>query len=168
MPGDPSARGVADRAAAKAAVDDGANTAVSRRMAALEERRRTGVGRFILRDEIDRHPGSPLNDLLRPIPGLRFIPLPQPCVGMAVASSRPGVGLPAVHCQGEQVRPACYLAIFVDGVPYWRLGEHDLVSLDQFEVRTLEAIEVYVGEARAPGFSGMGTECGVLALWTRD
>ncbi|MHB1328482.1 MAG: carboxypeptidase regulatory-like domain-containing protein [Gemmatimonadales bacterium] len=70
----------------------------SLRMADLALRRRSGSGRFIMRDELARRPESQMTDVLRRLPGVRFVVLPVPCTGFAPASMRRGVGEKPVPC----------------------------------------------------------------------
>ncbi len=145
------------------------SVATSLRMANLEARRRSGTGRFIMREELARRPESQVTDVIRRIPGIRFILLPLPCIGFAPASMRRGVAEKPVPCQGSSAHVvACLMSIYVDGIPFWRPGQGDPVNLDEFHLQTIEAVEVYAGSAAIPAeFSGVGSECGVIALWMR-
>lgn len=145
------------------------------RMAELEMRRRSGSGRFLMREELARRPESRLTDVLRRMPGLQFVPLPAPCTGYAPASMRQGIAQLPVPCHRSSQRPeeathikACLMSIYVDGMPFWRRGDGDLPNLDDFHLQTVEAVEVYTGSAAVPAeFSGVGSECGVIAIWVR-
>lgn len=66
--------------------------------------------------------------------------------------------------------PSCYMSVFLDGVAFYRTGSNmpppDMSR--EFMIMNLEAIEVYRGSAQIPmEFSGRGSDCGVIVLWTR-
>ncbi len=147
----------------------GPSVRTSVRMADLELRRRTGAGRFVMRDEMERRAESRVTDVIRRIPGLIMVPMPPPCTGYTPGSNRRGAGRMPISCQESTTQiQACLLSVFVDGMPYWKPGDGDPVNLDQFHLQTLEAIEVYVGVASTPPqFAGIGSECGTIALWMR-
>ncbi|MHB1328481.1 MAG: hypothetical protein ACYC2K_09790 [Gemmatimonadales bacterium] len=53
-------------------------------------------------------------------------------------------------------------------MPFWRPGDGDLRNLNEFHLETIEAIEVYNGTAAVPAeYAGIGSECGVIAIWMR-
>lgn len=118
------------------------------RLAGFEERRARRVGHFITREQIDRHAGSNVTDLLREVPGVR--------VGRLNGLEH------AVRIRGASCAPLVY----IDGYPA-RAFELDL---DDFEARSVEGIEVYSSGSSIPQqFLGTGAElqCGVIAIWSR-
>jgi outer membrane receptor for ferrienterochelin and colicin len=131
---------------------------ISSNSAANNNNRRTGLlsgfqqraqrhtfGRFITRDEIDKQHPIFVSDLLRTIPGLEVVP----------------------RLGGNDVRSitGCRPAVYLDGIRYPLMGE----TIDQIvSPYELEGIEVYTHPSEVPvEFQGPGSDCGVIALWTR-
>lgn len=64
---------------------------------------------------------------------------------------------------------ACDMAVYLDGVRIWALGQQDPTNMDSFSPRELEGVEIYRGSARAPArYSGLDHARGVILLWTRE
>jgi hypothetical protein len=115
------------------------------RMADFHERKRSGFGRFVTREDIERRNVSDSRELMRGIPGVKLI-------GSRVAMS-------------SGMSSNCAVQYFVDGVHIVAPPSDFLV---QFRPRDLEGIEVYRGPAETPvEFSRGGASCGVIVLWTR-
>lgn len=145
------------------------------KMAAFEERRRAGAGRFYPREVLAKREHATMADVLRMTPGLRLIRRPDLCGGgFAIGTGRGGVtGWQSWMKCGPgrvvSVEPACYYAIFLDGARYWVPGSSEPPDINQFQVRGVQAIEVYRGPAETPiQYQGTNTACGVVILWTRD
>jgi len=140
------------------------------RMMAFEERRRMGMGRFLTREDLAKRDNALLSDVLR-MTGIPLMRRPTRCGGgFSVASNR-GTGsirkLP--RCGGQPMPAGCYMAVYLDGVRLWALGQVDPTNIDSFAPRDLEGVEVYRGSARAPvEYSGTDHACGVILLWTRE
>ncbi len=147
----------------------------SAKMLAFEERRKTGLGRFITREMLAQRENSVLTDVLRMTPGLSFVRRPNECGGgFALASGRGGAVNPQVWmaCEiNERIRfpLACYLAIYLDGVRIWVPGQKEPPKIDDIaSIVSLEAIEVYRGPSEMPiAYQNTGSACGVVLLWTR-
>lgn len=140
------------------------------RMRAFEERRRVGMGRFLTREELAERENSRLSDVLRTT-GIPLMRRPTPCGGgFAVASGRgSGTIVKLPRCGGRPMPTACYMAVYLDGVRIWALGQQDPTNIDSFSPRELEGVEIYRGSARAPAqYSGLDHACGVILLWTRE
>ncbi len=142
-------------------------------MEPFETRRRDGFGRFVTRAQLAREEHSTVSNVLRRAGGLRLTRRPQNCGGgFAAATGRGNASLtpPApLECSlGGFYELACYLSIYLDGVPFWRPGLPDPPNLDQFEVADIEGIEVYNGPSQTPiQYQGTGSSCGAVLLWTR-
>jgi hypothetical protein len=146
-------------------------TPVSGKMQAFEERRRLGFGRFFTREMLAAREHSTLGNVLRMTAGLRFVRRPDSCGGgFVVASAREGsVGWkPWMQCGTDVLPPACYTGIWLDGVRLWVPGTSDPPNVDEFQVISLEGVEVYRGPSEVPTqYQGTGSSCGALLLWTR-
>ena len=146
------------------------------RIQAFHARKRRGVGRFIEREELARSGSAPLTAVLRRITGVQVMPLPSPCLGQVLIGSR-GLGGGRSNpgqmvCRGSDgsipLPAACYLAVYLDGARIWEYGEPDPPDLGAIATSDVEAVEVYRGANEVPhGFTGRGSRCGALFLWTR-
>jgi hypothetical protein len=109
---------------------------------------RSGIGHFIVRDEIERLSPQRPTDLLRGMPGLR------------VVRGQSGRG------EGIRMASGCIPAIYVDGMPLNRMQRTD--SVDDFvAVLDLEGIEIYRGATSRVAQYHDPTGCGLILVWTR-
>ncbi len=131
-------------------------TAVSARLAVVEERRRAGVANaFLSREDLDRTSSGALSLSLRRVAGIRI----ADSLGTVVAVSARGE---RVSREGQL--EACVLQVMVDGVISRSL------SLDAIPTSQIYAVEVFLGAARIPPQLGRAlgeTPCGLIAVWTR-
>jgi len=115
------------------------------RLTDFYERKRSGFGRFLTREDIERRNVNDTRELMRGIPGVKLI-------GSRVAMA-------------SGMSSNCVVQYFVDGVHIVSPPSDFLI---QFRPRDLEGIEVYRGPAETPlAFSRGGASCGTIALWTR-
>lgn len=118
------------------------------RLAAFEERRQYGLGKFLTPEDWKGRNNATLKDVLES-------GVPAIYVADGKAASRRG-GL------GSSGSP-CFLSLWVDGV---RVGTRSR-SLDEFPVAHVIAIEVYRGPSETPlQFGGTDASCGALVIWT--
>lgn len=140
--------------------------------AAMEgfERRRSGAlgGTFLTRDQIARHAGGSVIDLIRLVPGIKVSG--RIGYGAYIVSNRTGCP-PAVYMDAAPVfRPDGRSALGGTGRPrdgiITESGALDALSL--VHPLELEGIEIYTGPSQVPAvFGGSTAQCGVIALWTR-
>jgi hypothetical protein len=110
--------------------------------------RRTGHGRFVDREEIERRRPPRLTEVFRTVPGVRVSPHPQRS-GRWVLSMRGG----------------CVPTVWVDGRTNRVLGD----EVDLFVIpEHVEGIEIY-SLSGVPGefFDPQNPNCGVVVIWTR-
>lgn len=121
----------------------------------FEERRRTGMGTYMTRDDIERRRARMVYDLLLGMPGVEL----RERGGGRVAMTR---GTGSLSCQ-----PLIYL----DGVRANR--STDPASMVQSLLKTipadhLEGVEIYKGRSQLPAeFGSADARCGAVVLWTR-
>lgn len=116
------------------------------RMRGFHDRRASGFGRFLTRDDIEERNVTDTKELLRGLPGVRLV---GERVQMSSSSST----------------PRCLVQYFVDAI---HITGAQFDFLRQFRPRDIEGIEVYRGPAETPPeFSRGGAQCGVVAIWTR-
>jgi hypothetical protein len=125
-----------------------------------EQFERLGQGRFLTRDELQFHDGSPLWMMLASQPGARL--------------AQSEFGNYVILRGGAQLVRACQPTYYLNGGRVTlRDPEDDLFSSDDLihniiSVSDLEAVEIYTGAAQLPGeFGGTNSNCGVVVLWTR-
>lgn len=136
---------------------------------AFEDRRRMGFGKFFDSTVFRRSENRYLKDLLAGIPGVRIVakemnPGSRMYVYWAASTRRSGP-------RGE----LCFMQIVLDGVVMYRgvapTGTRTRDPPDlwrDFEVSSLEAMEVYRSAAETPiEFGGSGADCGTIVLWSR-
>lgn len=132
--------------------------AVSPTLAGFEERRRSGMGWFMTREDIEKRNAGRVSDLVAMAPGVL---IQRRIVVMARASN-------------------CPAQIFVDGfhinrstapLPGARRGRSttELFPIDEVvQPGSVQGIEVYQGLSRLPAeFRTPDAACGVVAIWTR-
>jgi hypothetical protein len=144
--------------------------ATSPRMIGFEERRKSGFGYFITRDDLAKQEHSILSNVIRRS-SVKLMPRPINCGGgYAVATGRGGsTAGDAPICSGiTRLPPGCYAPVFVDGVTVWAPGWGPPINIDQFKVIDLEGVEVYRSTVEAPlQFQQHRSPCGVILFWTR-
>ncbi|MBI4537876.1 MAG: TonB-dependent receptor plug domain-containing protein [Gemmatimonadetes bacterium] len=111
------------------------------------ERRQTGLGAYISREDIEEREPLALSDMLRAIPGVR---LRYDGFGRAY----------------ELLRRGCPIQYFVDGA---MVASGTGFYLDLMMPGDIEGIEIYRGAATIPPEFNRGTPtCGVIVVWTRS
>lgn len=133
---------------------------VSLRMLEFEQRRKTGVGQFLTREELERRGSMYAKDFLRNMTGIIVSPLSGDQFAGTVALSKREGG--SVFGDGAG---ACAMQILLDGIVLPRNFNLDLLP----PPKQIAGIEVYSGSATVPPqFGGPDRRCGVIAVWTRD
>jgi hypothetical protein len=142
----------------------------------FEARRKTGIGHFFTRAEIEQHPGDRLSEMLRrKAPQAQYIP--RRCGGVAVASMA-GVGASAMSIdavtviKGDGSCPMpmrCYYQIIVDGSRVYAFDKFNTPpNIDDYLIDQIEAIEVYDGAAQTPAeYNATGSACGTVVIWSK-
>jgi hypothetical protein len=132
-----------------------AHSAGSPTLAGFHQRRQTGVGWYMTREQIEQRKASRLSDILAMVPGVS--------VRRSIVYMR---------------RPNCPAQVFVDGFHInrspplprgGRLSTTEMFPIDQVvQPGAVEGIEVYQGLSRVPAeFLSPEAACGVVAIWTR-
>lgn len=116
----------------------------------FEDRRRSGFGTFITREQIARMQPRLLSDVLRRAGGMQLTP--SGTGGMARASSR----------GNRVVTGSCPIQYYVDGTMTMSF------EVDNIPPRDVEGLEIYKGAASIPAAYNKGSAlCGVILIWTR-
>jgi hypothetical protein len=143
-------------------------------LAAFEERRRLGVGKFFDSLDLKRYEDRQVVDVFREIPGVKIGPtalcdrrgMPRGCD----TNPRKRVLL---NIRGGS--SGCPMGIVLDGATLYRAeaGGGDIdwprtIDVNDLPVRHLVAVEVYRSASEAPiEYGGPSANCGVIVMWTR-
>lgn len=144
------------------------------------ERRKTGVGHFIDRDQLAKAGGGmrQTGDIISQVPGIR---VRRGQSKVWVASIRTTKSAKCVFCAASAndldkadfaagARPACYMDVYVDGAMVFdaRHPENGLFDVNTVSPEHIAGIEVYTSTAQIPAkYNRTGGGCGVLLIWTR-
>jgi hypothetical protein len=150
------------------------------------QRQRVNFGHFITREDVEKRAGSKVTDVLAAVPGVRLVPTGDSFGRMHIQMRGSRLSYGGV----------CRPRIFVDGIIYNRgdsrpTGVDDWGNLERIydplenpNLNTIEeptideivqpvdiaGIEVYRSASQVPvqfGGTGIQTQCGVIAIWTR-
>jgi hypothetical protein len=156
--------------------------ATERAMASFEENRRLGLGHFMTRTELEKYTGMNLATVVQQIPQVdmrhgrgeqawvssRHV-TPPICSHDAACYANHGFYVPDVAEAKQGMPVACYALVWLDGV----LMNGAIEPTEPFDISMIapeqvEAVEFYAGPAQTPlKYSRMGSNCGVLVIWTR-
>jgi hypothetical protein len=148
-------------------------TAMDRTMMSFEDHRRTGLGHFLTRADLQRVEDMPPSEILESLIGVRLVR--GRGTQAWVVSSRGAQSINRTYPSGDAAdraagaRPSCYARIYLDNTLVYR-GRVDepLFDISRIHPDELEGIEYYSGPAQTPGeYSTLDATCGVLVLWRR-
>lgn len=127
------------------------------RVPGFDDRRRTGHGYFISREDIEREQPHATTDLLRHVPGIRLVPVSG---GYHVRSTR-----------ASSARD-CPLSAYINGMPVTNEISHGRGNsspsvVDGIMPGTIEAMEIYGVSEVPPQYNHGDSSCGVILIWTR-
>ena len=146
-----------------------AGAPVDMRLAAYEERRRLGHGKFLTQDVLAKAEGRKLADVLRShVAGLR--PVAVGSVNAIVSTRGPMRNMPAGDDfdARQGARPQCYVQVIVDGVIRYRSQRGEkLFDINSIAPDHLAGVEYYTSATTPPQYNATGATCGTLILWTR-
>jgi len=126
----------------------------SARMEEFEQRRRSGLGRYLAPDQLRDNEHRSLADLLREL-GVE--------VYHGDNNQTFAIGTESPTFLRASTR--CVMGVWLDGIDLPGLGD----DLNQYPVSMLGAVEVYRRPVEAPiQFTPTGTLCGILLLWSRE
>lgn len=117
----------------------------------FHRRRMIGMGTYLSREEIENRRASRTSDLLRNLPGIRFVAM----------QGRTGVRFVSAAIQ----RRDCIPMIWIDG------QRAPGMEIDEIVVTNIEGIELYNGPSTTPmRFSqsqSLRSSCGTIVIWSR-
>lgn len=127
------------------------------KLAGFRRRLSRGMGEFITRREIEERDPMRLSDMVHLRAGIGTKPYGDASGRRHVEISR------AAFLEDNNV---CRIQYWIDGVPF--PGANRL-EMDELSPHDVEGIEIYRGPSEIPPeFNRRGSQCGVVAIWTRD
>jgi hypothetical protein len=127
-----------------------ARTALGRNLAAVDERRKMGFGKFLTQEDFAKaEGGNILNFLTSRIPGMRIAETGR----RTLVSSRGSISLS---------QPQCPIRVIFDGMP--NAGP---LNLDSIDPSMIAAAEYYTPATLPFEFNFGISPCGTLLLWSR-
>jgi hypothetical protein len=136
----------------------------------FEERRTSGMGHYLTRDQLAKQEARALPDVLLQLPGVRM----ARDAGRSHLTSGRGVvtGVNEKRSLGRfetDPKRACYADVYMDGsLMYGGKKDETLFDLSTIRPAIIEGIEYYASPATTPvKYSRPGRECGTLLIWTR-
>lgn len=150
-------------------------TPVPKKLERWAARREKGRGTFFdeafLRDNENRA----LRDILRRVQGIHLVRFDDRAGVAAAAGTARHRNMsfetrtPQERAARKGVPLACYMSVYLDGAMIWNANSMSRPpNLDDFGLHQMAAIEVFRTAAEIPPeFNAMGSDCGVLSMWTR-
>jgi hypothetical protein len=145
----------------------------------FNERRKSGTGHFITRDQLAKAEGGlrQTGDVLSLVPGVL---VRRGSNKIWIASGRAfsagcafcarGISDLNVADVAAGARPACFMDVYVDGALVFdaRYPQYGLFDINTIPPEHIAGIEVYPSAAQTPAkYSRTSGGCGVLLIWTR-
>jgi hypothetical protein len=129
----------------RAVLDTISIRAVRGRLRGFEERRRSGLGRYIGPLDLMRFPGRQMSDILRTQPGVRVMRNPDGSTDIYLRSA---------NCPAE---------VYVDGMYMFSSSDLD----HWLRPEDVAGIEIYASMMAPPQFQRPFSGCGSIVIWTR-
>jgi CarboxypepD_reg-like domain len=140
------------------------------RLMDFEERRRTGIGRFLTADFFDEH-GRPVSAFLQSkLPGVKFVQ----AGGRKLMASTRGCGMKCdtvALLEKNSTPRACYMQIVVNGVVrYSGAAGQPMFDVDELNSKDIIGLEFYTVATTPLQYSGGYSDkaaCGTVIFWTK-
>ena len=165
-------------------------TAKSSGIPSFDENRRSGLGHFFGRVELEKQGERRMADVLASVPGLGIVNghsgqgyvyskrmTGSMCPPVRIVSNSDpqsgclagqGIYVPPQMELSQGIQIACYAQVYVDDVLMNRSRPTEPFNLNEFRADQIEAVEYYSGASQTPAkYSALDSRCGVVVLWTR-
>ncbi|MBW7932226.1 MAG: carboxypeptidase regulatory-like domain-containing protein [Gemmatimonadaceae bacterium] len=116
----------------------------------FEERRRSGLGRYLTATDLERHGAIFTSDVFRNLAGTR---LERGETGERYIFVRSAFG------------DWCVPSVYIDGLHMWKLSAEDIDGM--VSTRAVRGIEVYNEATTPPQYQQALSGCGAILIWTR-
>jgi len=144
------------------------------------ENRARGFGSFMMREELERAGNRALADVVAQMHGLAVVRgrsgegflLSKRAPARFSAPSRNTIGtdlyVPESHEKLRGVVAGCYARVYLDGMLLNGSTPAEPVNVNDFGVKSIEAVEYYSSPAQTPSmYSRLNSACGVFVIHTR-
>ncbi len=128
---------------------------ISAYLRGFEERRRAGLGYFVTDAQLRKNENWTMADIVR-----ANVP------GVTIQEGRTKFSSDAQFVVTARGPASCYPDVYIDGVLAVKDGPG--VDLHNFSATDFAGVEFHTGATAPPEYSGTGSGCGVLLLWTRE
>jgi hypothetical protein len=144
-------------------------------MREFAENQRTGLGRFLTREDLSRYDAMPLHTSMRKMSGIRLLSA-STGGGTAPATTRNRITMQSVvsgQCEppmtaGRGYPCACYARVYVDGVLQNPGFPSEPFDVNELMTEGVEGVEWYGNPATIPArYLDLNTTCGVLVIHRR-
>ncbi len=134
---------------------------VTGKLAEFEQRRAIGMGKFLTRDEIMKHPNSRAADLMLMIGGVHIVHPRNNSAAAYLAVNR-------VSTSARTGMSECLAGIVLDGaVVYSGNPGEQPYDINQLTPEQLAGVEVYTGGATVPAqYNATRASCALVIIWT--
>ena len=127
----------------------------------FEDRRRSHIGYFLTREQLQRSAHRKLTDELRGVSGLGITENPQDRSEVWAMQAR---GRASIQANNS----ACFVQVYMDDTPVYSGPPQPPFNLGTVATADVEGVEFYAGGSSTPAkFNRTGSVCGVLVIWTR-
>ena len=136
-------------------------------LAAFEERRKSGAGRYVTQDVFESARGRKFADILKQkIPGITII---SNNGQRSAATGSRGASSITQTPGAAGTKKECYAQVIVDGIIVYASARGDrLFDLDGVDPSSVAAVEFYTVSQTPSQFNASGTApCGTLLIWSR-
>ena len=150
------------------------------KLAEFDERRATGVGKFLTADYFEAQDGRPLSSFIQQkIAGInliqrngrRFLASARGCGLTQCKTIGMGTTPPGQRPPPESLLPkACYLQVIVNGIVRFNgIDGQPAFDFDELQAKDIIGLEYYTSATTPLQFrnSSMGSSCGTVVVWTK-
>lgn len=146
---------------------------------AFEERRKSGLGQFVTRAQLEKHENLDLPAIVARLRGVRFV-RGSGSSATYVVGGRGGVDAFAsqqqlcdrLRFEGKEPEPTqrcqCYAQVYLDNTMIYGASPGETVpDINAIPLTAIEALEYYTGAETPVAYSRLNSNCGVLIIHTR-
>jgi hypothetical protein len=139
----------------------------------FEEHRKIGLGKFLTRDDLAKHQGRLMADVLSQVTSLSLIKGVANYAwvySMRVPPSLQGTGVysPERYELLQGMKAGCYARVYVDNVLMNPGTPAEPFNVNTLSANLIEAVEWYAGPSQTPHkYNHVDSACGVLVIWSR-
>jgi hypothetical protein len=148
---------------------DSVRVEADRGLSSFEDHRRTGLGKFLTRDDLAAMENRSLGAVFAGMSGVQMMRGANNRTWIASARRQSTFSGLDESDRKSGAKPGCYAQVYLDNMRVYggKAGE-SLFDMNSLSPDRVEAIEYYSSPATTPAkYSGLGATCGVVVLWSR-